>query len=1498
MKTPALSVLIVVAVLLLASGLYVGMGAGEPSGAPTGSLLATGHSPSRSTLPAAPTPPSASSSGRGTFFLNYPQPTAPATNLSCRYLWSAMFPACTNDTGNPSIATTPTGGLVTAYTAFADANPCSAAANLTASVIGVDTSKNGTIWAAPIYLDNPVCSDQFNYSSAMMPAIASLPNGTLVLAYVEYNLSANASGVTPFFNCEGDDWYPAPLPCIFTDARLVVTESYNGGSTWTVPSVIVSIQNTSVVNASGVAWIPMLPSIAVTGDTVYLAWSNLTNVSFGEEAYFGGNPIPPSLVSVELVTSTSGGTSWSPPATLPTVDGVYDNGPTSVAYAPSLAVAANGTLYVAYSTNFTADDNLLCNPYSDCGFPEPGLNQSMDVVVAQSIDNGSTFSVSTAASAVPVYFNGLTWITGYPGSIVAPAPSIAIDPTTGQLYVAYAGGEIGNICFGTFCNAYEDFENVWLASSTDNGGTWTNAGVGDQALTLAAGSNESEFLMTPSVGVGTGGTVYVNAVNANDTVCNGYQCDQWTDLLFESTDHGATFSSALEVAPLNASIDEGPLWDGFTTSMTMVGGVPWFAWTQQIDPSPLLNFCFGPSLICYSQVIVSTLFTGTGLTTTLNETGLPTGYNWTVAVEGNVRTGPAGTNLSVSGVPVGENLSWSVPYENSTTEYGIRYAPLSVPSSPYVQTANLTIDVTFEEEALVNISAIPVTPTGIPFSCGSPYFSTFYQYDCANVNVTPTVGLSYAPVGVPLAYGAAPIPGFSFMNCNTCLNVSFVAWTGVGNGSWNSTISNGTTTIYGPVNETVSFNILAYCSGGLCSNATYNYTFVETGLPSGTSWTMTFGNQTETSDTSLIGFNGSGGPIPFTVWAVPDTGTMEYVGTASPPSPITALQDAGELVNFQLESIGHGSSTLSVSATGLPAGVTSWGFSVGSTLHGTPASGGVYTVANVPIALNATSVYGPDGIGAYPTGFSVTPEITGSTTTSLALGGTLVVTSPVEVTAHYSPEYWLTVANSTGGSVSAPAGQWIHGGLTVNLTATALAGYAFVGWTGAGLGSVTSTAATIAVHPTGPVSELATFVAVTPTFALSVSATGVLSGVPITVSVGEMNYTEVAPFVIPGLTAGSYSVSIPTVYPNGTSGERFVTTSVTSSLPLTAGSVDVTANGTLAITYAEEVTLSVGGSTNGTTDPVAGTYWETDGVSTPLTATPDTGFVFVSWNGTGLGSVTTSSSASIALTPTGPVTEAAVFAPRVIPAPATFTLTLSETGLPTGTTWSASIGANGASGTGDLVLTGLNGTYTVVVSNVLGSVGVRYVPGNATGYSSVVTTNTTLSVTFTTQYSLSVAATAGGTVTPSSEWVDSGGTVTLAATPSTSYEFTNWSGTGTGAYSGTNANPVLTVTGPVSEIATFVPTASLSKSSSSSGGSELLAIALLLVLLVVGLVVGLLIARLRPPSSEGASKSEGLEADTSNVPVWTENTDAAETPSPAPPPGSAEDESIYGGGSA
>jgi hypothetical protein len=165
-------------------------------------------------------------------------------------------------------------------------------------------------------------------------------------------------------------------------------------------------------------------------------------------------------------------------------------------------------------------------------------------------------------------------------------------------------------------------------------------------------------------------------------------------------------------------------------------------------------------------------------------------------------------------------------------------------------------------------------------------------------------------------------------------------------------------------------------------------------------------------------------------------------------------------------------------------------------------------------------------------------------------------------------------------------------------------------------------------------------------------------------------------------------------------------------------------------------------------------------------------------------------------------------------------------------------------------------------------------------------------------YLVTISASSGGTAGPTTVWEAAGGTVTLSAVAASGDQFVNWTGTGTGAYSGTSASTTLTVNGPVSEFATFVPSSSLTKGSSGSGGSDLIAIALLVVLLIVGLVVGLLIARSRPPSGGGGPKSEPSDADTTSVPVWTDNSGMTRGPPSAPPPGGAEDESIYGGGSA
>ena len=57
----------------------------------------------------------------------------------------------------------------------------------------------------------------------------------------------------------------------------------------------------------------------------------------------------------------------------------------------------------------------------------------------------------------------------------------------------------------------------------------------------------------------------------------------------------------------------------------------------------------------------------------------------------------------------------------------------------------------------------------------------------------------------------------------------------------------------------------------------------------------------------------------------------------------------------------------------------------------------------------------------------------------------------------------------------------------------------------------------------------------------------------------------------------------------------------------------------------------------------------------------------------------------------------------------------------------------------------------------------------------------------------------GGTVTPASGWKNSGVAVSINATPATGYTFSNWTGTGSGSYSGTNNPASITMNGPITE---------------------------------------------------------------------------------------------------
>ena len=134
-----------------------------------------------------------------------------------------------------------------------------------------------------------------------------------------------------------------------------------------------------------------------------------------------------------------------------------------------------------------------------------------------------------------------------------------------------------------------------------------------------------------------------------------------------------------------------------------------------------------------------------------------------------------------------------------------------------------------------------------------------------------------------------------------------------------------------------------------------------------------------------------------------------------------------------------------------------------------------------------------------------------------------------------------------------------------------------------------------------------------------------------------------------------------------------------------------------------------------------------------------------------------------------------------------------------GTTYSSTQTFSWASGSSHTIAT---------TSPQSGGTGIRYVwtrwsDNSAISHTVTPTTNKTYTATFKKQYYLTMTHGTGGTVSPGSGWRDSGVTVSITATPSTGYSFSNWAGTGTGSYSGTTNPGSITMGGPITEAATF-----------------------------------------------------------------------------------------------
>ena len=111
-----------------------------------------------------------------------------------------------------------------------------------------------------------------------------------------------------------------------------------------------------------------------------------------------------------------------------------------------------------------------------------------------------------------------------------------------------------------------------------------------------------------------------------------------------------------------------------------------------------------------------------------------------------------------------------------------------------------------------------------------------------------------------------------------------------------------------------------------------------------------------------------------------------------------------------------------------------------------------------------------------------------------------------------------------------------------------------------------------------------------------------------------------------------------------------------------------------------------------------------------------------------------------------------------------------------------------------------------------GGAGVRYLwnswsDGGAISHVVHPNASTTFTADFTTLFYLSLNAGAGGSVSPANLWTNSGAAVRISATPSNGFAFRGWTGSGDGSYSGGNNPASVSMNGPVTQEAAFLPPA-------------------------------------------------------------------------------------------
>ena len=361
--------------------------------------------------------------------------------------------------------------------------------------------------------------------------------------------------------------------------------------------------------------------------------------------------------------------------------------------------------------------------------------------------------------------------------------------------------------------------------------------------------------------------------------------------------------------------------------------------------------------------------------------------------------------------------------------------------------------------------------------------------------------------------------------------------------------------------------------------------------------------------------------------------------------------------------------------------------------------------------------------------------------------GTITASSNCTVTGYYTTQYLLSMTTSpSGAGTVSPGTEWLNPGTKVTISETPNQYYEFNGWIGQGTGSYSGTSPSATITVGSPVIETA-------------------------------NYTYTPPKYNLYFKVNTTNSSLVSYYNNNNCNAQWNYNCWGDTAPLT----------------------------------------ESAGSSGPIWASIPSGWQFVSWTGTGSGSYTGTSNNFPTVTVNSNITETLNLKP-------VSTYSIKFTFSP-----SPSVNSSICSTSQSIVeINNVNYTCSQLPKTLIVSPGksisysyytpvytsypVRFVYSSVSGcgvynQSGTITASSNCTVTgyYTTQYLLSMTTSpsGAGTVSPGTEWLNPGASVTISETPNSGYRFNYWVGKGSGSYSGNSPSATITLNGPIVETANY-----------------------------------------------------------------------------------------------